>query len=72
MNAFNDHVISEKFIELCENVATIKDDMIEMKQLKQTVEQHDRIVQYGKWTALPILAGIHIGLKHILNKLGWS
>lgn len=71
MNAFNDHVISEKFITLCENVATIKEDMIEMKQLKATVEKHDRIYQYGKWSAVPIVAGIHLGVRHLLQKLGW-
>lgn len=66
-----DHVISEKFIELCENVATIKNDMTEMKELKEKVEKHDRIYEYGKWSAVPIVAGIHIGVRHLLQKLGW-
>lgn len=70
-NAFNDHVMSEKFIQLCEDVATMKSDIKEVAAMKIIVERHDRIYQYGKWTAVPVIALLHLGVKHLLQKIGW-
>jgi hypothetical protein len=48
----------------------ISDQTSAIPALKKKVEQHDRIVQYGTWTAVPIIAGISMLVKGILKKLG--
>ena len=35
------------------------------------VEKLDRVYSYGRWTAIPLVAVLHVGVKHLLSKLGW-
>jgi hypothetical protein len=48
----------------------ISDQTCAIPGLKKKVELHDRIVQYGTWTSVPIIALISAIVKHLLNKLG--
>jgi hypothetical protein len=48
----------------------ISDQTCAIPALKKKVETHDRIVQYGKWTGIPILAVFNILVKSLLTKLG--
>jgi len=43
-----------------------------LKDIAEKVEKHDRIVDYGKWTAIPLLTLFHVSIKAALHKLGWS
>jgi hypothetical protein len=48
----------------------ISDQTGAIPDLKKKVERHDRIVQYGKWTGVPIMALISMLVKSLLTKLG--
>lgn len=37
----------------------ISDQTRDLPSIRKKVENHDRLVQYGKWTAIPILAFLH-------------
>lgn len=37
----------------------LSDRTADLPQLKKKVEKHDRLVQYGKWTAIPLIAALH-------------
>jgi hypothetical protein len=35
---------------------------------KEKVERHERAYQAGKFLSVPLLAGLHLALKHIFTK----
>lgn len=68
---FSDDQFAEKFFAMCEDIATIKEQTSDLPALKAKVERHDRIFQYGKWTALPIIAIFQLAFKYTMHKLGF-
>lgn len=48
----------------------ISDETKALPGLKRKVEKHDRIVQYGTWTAVPFVALVSMIVKHLLSKVG--
>lgn len=67
---FYDQVFTEKFLKMCEDVSTIKEQISDIKEMKHLVEKHERIYQYGKWTTVPLFAGLHVAMRHLLQKIG--
>ena len=71
---FSDDVLTEKFLEMAENVATIKTKIDvhteDLKVTKKLVDKHERVYTVGKYASVPALAVFHLGLKHLLTKLG--
>lgn len=68
---FSDDVMAEKFVCLCENVATITEKLQDLPELKATVAKHERVYTVGKYAAVPLYGVLHIGVKHLLAKIGW-
>ena len=68
---FSDETVATKFIELCENVSTIKSQLETLPELRATVAKHDRVYNIGKVAAVPALGLFHVGFKHFLTKIGW-
>ena len=71
MLQFSDETAATKFIELCENVATIKTQLGDLPELKATVAKHERVYTVGKYAAVPIYGALHLGVRHLLTKIGW-
>lgn len=67
---FSDDALAAKFLQMVDDVAAIKTATDDLPELRKTVEQHDRLVTFAKWTGLPILATFHLGVKHLLSKVG--
>lgn len=42
-----------------------------LSDMKQKVEKHERIVQVGKYAAVPAIGLFNIGIKAFFHKLGW-
>lgn len=42
-----------------------------LPDIKKKVEKHDRIYQYGKWSAVPVVAALHGFVDHALKLLKW-
>jgi hypothetical protein len=68
---FSDDVMAEKFVGLCENVAAITEKLRDLPELKATVEKHERVYTIGKYAAVPVYGALHLGVKHLLTKIGW-
>lgn len=49
--AFKTHVV--QYLQL------ISDQTSVIPSLKKKVERHERLIQYGKWTAIPLIAALH-------------
>jgi len=49
----------------------ITDKCSEIPELKAKVERHDDIVKVGRWASVPVLAVVHLGLKHFFTHIGW-
>ena len=69
--AFSDDSVAQRFFELCENVAVIKEQMEEVKEMKVLVTKHETAYNVGKVAAVPALGLFHIMVKHVLTKFGW-
>ena len=67
---FSDDTMAEKFIQMAENVATIKEKLEELPAIKEKVDKHERAYTVGKFLGVPALGAFHLGVKHILTKLG--
>lgn len=68
---FSDDTLAEKFLEMAENVATIKTKLEDLPELRATVAKHERIYTVGKYAAIPVYGALHLGVRHILTRLGW-
>ena len=49
------------------NQEHIKENLLEMKPL---VDKHETAYKIGKFATVPALAAFHIGVKHLLSKVG--
>lgn len=71
---FSDSILTEKFLEMAENVATIKTKMEvhieDFKETKDLVNKHERVYTVGKYAAFPALTALHISLRSVLTKIG--
>ena len=68
---FSDDNVATKFIELCENVSMIKTKLEDLPTLQKTVAKHERVYTVGKYAAVPIYGALHLGVRHLLTKIGW-
>lgn len=67
---FSDDVVAQKFFEMADNVATIKEQLTELPALKEKVDKHEKVYTIGKFLGVPALAGFHLAVKHFLIKIG--
>ena len=71
---FSDHVVAEKFLQMADDVSATKTLVEEMKtrsvETEKLVNKHETAYTVGKWATAPALISFHVGLRHILNKLG--
>lgn len=70
MDNFQKYQHEDKFIKLCEDVASIKTDMTILKEMKPKVDKHETAYTIFKWSAAPILVTFHIAVHSTLKKLG--
>ena len=68
---FNDELAASKFLEMAENVATIKTRLEDLPEMKKKIEKHERIYNVGKYAAVPVLGLTHLAFKQLLSKLGF-
>jgi hypothetical protein len=68
---FSDDALAEKFLEMAENVASIKTKLEDFPELRATVAKHERAYNVGKYAAIPAYGALHLGVKHLLTKIGW-
>jgi len=47
----------------------ISDQTRDLPTIRKKVETHDRIVQYGKWSAIPILAVLHAAVDSAWHRI---
>lgn len=71
---FSDDVLTEKFLEMAENVATIKTKIEvhteDLRATRKLVDKHETVYTVGKYAALPALTALHVSLRSVLSKLG--
>lgn len=67
---FSDDTLAEKFMEMVENVASIKTKLEDFPDLKKKVEKHERAYNVGKYAAVPALTALHVTLRGVLSKIG--
>jgi hypothetical protein len=70
MIQFSDETLAGKFMEMAENVATIKTKLEDLPELKKTVEKHEKVYTVGKYAAVPVLTAFHVTIRSVLTKLG--
>lgn len=70
MLQFSDAAVAEKFMEMVENVASIKTTLEDLPDLKKKVERHERAYNVGKYVAVPALTALHVTLRGVLTKIG--
>lgn len=63
--------MAERFITMAENVSAMKEKLEILPELKKTVDKHERAYNVGKVVAVPALGLFHVGIKHLLSKIGW-
>ena len=68
---FENYEAAAKFIEMAENVASIKTTLEDLPELKKKVEKHERAYNFGKWAAVPVFGVVNVALRHVWTKLGW-
>jgi hypothetical protein len=68
---FSDDQLATKFMEMVENVATIKERLEVLPELKKKVDRHETVYKVGKYAAVPTLGLLHIGFRQFFNKLGF-
>lgn len=68
--SFNDDVAAAKFMEMVENVATIKERLEVLPELKKKVEKHEKVYTVGKYAAVPVMTAFHVTIRGLLTKLG--
>lgn len=75
MVKFDNYESATKFIQLCEDVASIKTDVRTLKEIQPLVEKHERMYSIAKWASAPMLvalvAPINTGMRQLLQKLGF-
>lgn len=54
--------------ELFRSLGSIEAKLETLAELKPIVERHERVYQTGKILAVPGLAVIHLGLKHLFSR----
>jgi hypothetical protein len=50
---------------------TIKNQGKEIDNVTGLVNKHETIYNVGKWASAPVLIAFNIGLRSLLDKLGW-
>ena len=72
---FSDDLLTEKFLEMAENVATIKTKIEvhteDLRATKKLVDKHEKVYTVGKYASVPALGLFHLGFKHLLSKIGF-
>jgi phage antirepressor YoqD-like protein len=47
----------------------LEDRLKILEEMKPKVERADKVISFGKYLGVPALSILHIGLKHLFNKL---